>query len=142
MISDEPERNIRPCTTFTCGLSTLPISGTPRTTTLLRLFGWSIFGREFSTTTSFETSARPSGPRATSGAVSISAAWSRRIPLWISVWLPCLITTTLSNDPVDTSVVFNPASSISTAAKTNTTRAMPPAVSAVVSLRTQRLRAT
>ncbi len=44
--------------------------------------------------------------------------------------------------PVDTSVVFSPASSISTAANTKTTSAMPPAVSAVVSLRTQRLRAT
>ena len=69
---------MRPWVIFTCGRSVLPISGRPRTTTLLRLVGSSSFGSEFSTTTSFETSAWPSGPRATSGEVSISEAWSRK----------------------------------------------------------------
>ena len=87
-------------------------------------------GQRVSTTISFETSGAPSGPRATSGSVSTSDAWSRSTPLWISVCaaLP-------DHDDVvepsrcDTSVFFSPASSISTAAKTNTTSAMPPAVS-------------
>ena len=140
-ISDEPARNMRPSMILTCGRSVLPISGRPRTTTLLRLVGSSIFGSEFSTTTSFDTSGWPSAPRATSGEVSISDAWSRNTPLCTSVWLPWRITTTLSGDPVDTSVAFSPASSISTAANTNTTSAMPPAVRPVVSLRTHRLRA-
>jgi len=109
---------------FTCGRSVLPISGRPRTTTLLRFFGSSSFGSEFSTTISFDTSACPSTPRATSGEVSMSEAWSRNTPLCTSVWLPWRITTTLSADPVDTSVDLSPASSISTAANTNTTSAM------------------
>ena len=52
------------------------------------------------------------------------------------------MTRMLSGCPVATSVCLSPASSISTAANTNTTSAMPPAVSAVVSLRGQRLRTT
>ena len=52
------------------------------------------------------------------------------------------ITTTLSQEPVSTSVLRRPSSSISTVAKTYTTSAMPPAVSAVVTLRAPRLRTT
>ncbi len=50
------------------------------------------------------------------------------------------MTTTASSLPVDTSVDRNPCSSMSTVANTKTTSAMPPAVSAVVRRRAQRLR--
>ena len=50
------------------------------------------------------------------------------------------MTTTLSSWPVATSVFSSPAASISTVANTYTTSAMPPAVSAVVSLRAATLR--
>ncbi len=98
-------------------------------------------GSEFSTTTSLDTSGAPSAPRATCGRLSKSAACSRAMPLCTSVAAPLRIASTLSAEPVATSVCRSPASSISTAANTNTTSAMPPAVSTVVSRRTQRLRA-
>ncbi len=84
-------------------------------------------GSEFSTTTSLDTSGAPSAPRATCGRLSKSAACSRAMPLCTSVAAPLRIASTLSAEPVATSV--------------NTTSAMPPAVSTVVSRRTQRLRA-
>ena len=113
----------------------------PRTGTLLRL-PVSIFGSELSTTTSLEASGSPWVSRAICGRLSISAACSRVTPLCTSVCAPLRISTTLFGWPVATSVARRPASSISTAANTNTTSAMPPAVSTVVRRRTHRLRAT
>jgi hypothetical protein len=51
------------------------------------------------------------------------------------------MTTTLRSLPLETMVDFSPASSINTALNTNTTSAIPPAVSTVVRRRTHRLRA-
>jgi len=140
-ISVEPGRNRRPCATRTCGRSASPRSARPRIGTLLRLPVLSLIS-ELSTTTSREACGSPRASRATCGSASISAAWSRVTPLCTSVTAPLRITTTLSAAPVPPSEARRPASSISTAANTNTTSAMPPAVSTVVSLRTHRLRAT
>jgi hypothetical protein len=93
-----------------------------------------------STIVSLETMRSPSAPNATSGWLSISAACTRSIALCTSVCAERRITTTLSYDPVSTSVLRSPSSSISTVANTNTTSAMPPAVNTVVSLRAHRLR--
>jgi len=60
----------------------------------------------------------------------------------ISVTAALRITTTLSSWPVATMVSLMPSLIISTVANTNTTRAMPPAVSTVVTRRTHRLRIT
>src|SRR5258706_8914837 len=60
------------------------------------------------------------------------------MPLCTSVPDERRVTTTLSGDPVSTSVFLRPSCSISTVANTNTTSAMPAAVSAVVSLRAMR----
>ena len=97
---------------------------------------------EFSTSTSREATGWPSLPRAICGIDSISAASARVMPLCTSLCAPLRMNSALSVAPVPPSAFFSPASSISTALKTNTTSAMPPAVSTVVSLRTHRLRAT
>src|SRR6476469_7285363 len=67
-------------------------------------------------------------------------AWARSIALWTSVCDERRVTTTLSYEPVSTSVLRRPSSSMSTVANTNTTSAIPLAVSKVVSLRVHRLR--
>ncbi|MCY1301314.1 hypothetical protein D9M68_748240 [compost metagenome] len=96
---------------------------------------------EISTTASREAIGWPAPVMATAGCISRMPAWPRSTALWISVSAPLRITTTLSRSPVVTSVFFRPASSISMVAKTKTTSASPPAVSAVVSRRAHRLRA-
>jgi hypothetical protein len=73
MISELPGRNVRPSTIFTCGLSVRPASPTPRITTLDGLPD-PFLPSEISTTTSFDTSGTPSGPSATSGRLSSTAA--------------------------------------------------------------------
>jgi hypothetical protein len=141
MISELPGENIRPATSRTCGRSRRPDSETPRITTFDG-FCAPIFLSEIRMTVSLLMSGRESGPVASAGCVSITFAWSRVMPLWISVSAPRRIAITLSCSPVPTSVRLRPASSISTVAKTNTTSASPPAVNAVVKRRVQRLRAT
>ena len=136
-----PGRNIRPSTIRTWLRSCSPSGERPRTGTLVRC-PVPRFLSESSTTTSRDTSVAPSAPRATCGKVSTTAAESRSTPLCTSVSDPLRMTTAFESLPLDTIVAFNPASSISTALKTNTTSAMPPAVSTVVSRRTHRLRAT
>ena len=138
-ISEVPARNHRPSMMCTWGRSSMPSGGSPRTTTFCGL-SLPRFGICVSTSVSLETSGVPSAPRATSGMVSRSEAWSRYTALWISVCDDWRSRIALSRLPVDTSVFCSPASSISTAAKTNTTSAIPPAVRSVVSLRVQRLR--
>jgi hypothetical protein len=96
---------------------------------------------ELSTSTSRDTRACPLASRAICGRLSISAACSRDTALCTSVCAPLPMKSTLSAEPLATSVARNPAASISTAANTNTTSAMPPAVSTVVSRLTHRLRA-
>ena len=91
-------------------------------------------------TVSFDTSRSPLKPMAISGCASMIAACLRSTELEISAFEPRRVTWMLSGWPVATSVARKPVSSICTAAKTNTTSAMPPAVSTVVSLRVQRLR--
>ncbi|MNL14137.1 hypothetical protein D3C87_1350670 [compost metagenome] len=140
MISDEPGRNTRPAVMCTCGRSVTPCGDTPRITTLAGEAA-PLLVSEISTTASREAMGRPSRFIATAGCISMAAAWSREIALWISVSAPLRINTTLSGSPVVTSVCLRPASSISMAAKTNTTSASPPAVSVVVSRRAQTLRA-
>jgi hypothetical protein len=61
--------------------------------------------------------------------------------LLISAPAPWRSTITLSGWPVATRVLRMPSLIISTVANTNTTSAMPPAVSSVVTRRTHRLRA-
>jgi hypothetical protein len=72
----------------------------------------------------------------------MTAAWVRSTPLWISVCAERRMVTTLSGEPVSTRVARRPSVSISTVANTNTTSAMPPAVSVVVMRRVARLRTT
>ena len=69
---------------FTCGRIVSPIGGIPRTT---RFAGLSLprFGIAMRTSVSLETSGSPSAPRATSGRVSMSEAWSRYTALCTSV---------------------------------------------------------
>src|SRR5690242_1976452 len=130
-ISEVPVRNQRPSMMCTWGRSWMPSAGSPRTTTFCGL-SLPFFGIWVSTSVSFDTSGVPSAPRATSRIVSRSEAWSRYTALWISVWDAWRRRIALSRLPVDTSVLRRPASSISTAANTNTTSAMPPAVRSVV----------
>ena len=140
-ISAEPGAKVRPAVSFTCGRSAKPADPTPRITTF-EGFCAPRLGSEISTTVSLDTMRRASAPSAIAGFISTTFAWSRPMPLWISVSAPLRIATTLSYSPVVTKVCLRPASSISTAANTNTTSASPPAVSAVVSRRVQRLRTT
>lgn len=142
-ISLEPGRNGRPATSRTWGRSCSPTGDRPRMMTLEGLAAApsaTRLLREISTTVSFDSMRRPPAPRATWGRLSTMAAGPRSMPLCTSVPEARRVTTTLSGLPVSTRVFFSPASSISTVAKTNTTRAMPPAVRAVVSLRAARLR--
>jgi hypothetical protein len=99
------------------------------------------FGRLMRTTGSFEIIRCPSAATAMSGRLSTMPACSRSMPLCTSVCALRRITTTLSSWPVATSVFSRPAASINTVANTYTTSAMPPAVSAVVSLRATMFRA-
>ena len=68
------------------------------------------------------------------------AACSLSRRLWTSDSAEARKTTALSEEPVATRVWRRPSASIRTAAKTKTTRAMPPAVRAVVRRRVTRLR--
>ena len=111
----------------------------PRMITLARL-SLAFLIRVISTTSSLATSGRPSRPAAISGWVSTMAACSRSTPLCISVSDERRITTALSNTPVSTSVCRSPSASMVMAANTNTTKAMPAAVSRVVVRRASRLR--
>ena len=79
-------------------------------------------------------------PKAASGWPSTMATCSRSSALWTSVSEERRSAIALSGEPVSTSVRSSPSASISTAANTNTTRAMPPAVSSVVPRRAARLR--
>ena len=97
-------------------------------------------GRLMSTMASSATRRRPSLPRAISGWAPIIPAWVRSMALWTSDSDPARSTTTLSKEPVATRVRRKPSESISTAAKTKTTNAMPAAVRNVVSRRARRLR--
>ena len=72
-ISDEPARNMRPSTSFTCGRSSSPISEVPRTVTLLGL-PLPRLGRLFSTTGSLLTRRRLSASVAMPGSDSTIAA--------------------------------------------------------------------
>lgn len=117
----------------------MPWGPSPRTVTLDTL-PLSRLASVISTTTSLEASRTPPAPSATWGCDSTSAAWARSTLLCTSVSEARRITTTLSSAPVCTRARCRPWSSISTAANTNTTSAMPPAVNAVVSLRAHRLR--
>ncbi len=111
----------------------------PRMTTLDGLVVPRLF-RVISTTSSRAASGPPSAARATWGRLSTSGAWSRSTELSISDLAPCRSTTTLSGEPVSTSVARNPSDSMSMAANTNTTSAMPPTVRAVVRRRASMLR--
>jgi hypothetical protein len=62
------------------------------------------------------------------------------MPLSTSLVEPLRSTTTLSYEPVATSVFCRPSANMSMAAKTKTTSAIPEAVRKVVSLLVQRLR--
>ena len=130
---------MRPLTIFTCGRSRIPVSPTPRINTFEDL-SEPLRVREINTTDSFEVNRILLMPYATSGWLSTIAAWSRLMTLCISVSADLRVTTTLSGDPVSTKVFLRPSSSINTVANTNTTNAMPPAVSSVVSLRVIKLR--
>jgi hypothetical protein len=140
MISLVPGRNMRPSITRTCGRSSSPSAEVPRTVTLLGLPLLRL-GRLISTTGSLLTRRRPSPLVAMPSRLSTIAAWPRSMPLLISAPAPLRSSSTLSGWPVATSVARMPSPIISTVANTNTTSAMPPAVSSVVTRRTQRLRA-
>ena len=103
MISDDPIRNRRPATSFTCGRRGIDASWTPRTTTLEWLPAPRL-GRAIRTTTSLATSLRPSPPIATWGSISTIEACPRSMPLITSDVDPLRTTTTLSSEPVSTSV--------------------------------------
>ena len=77
---------------------------------------------------------------ATWGSISTIEACRRSMLLITSVVEPLRKTTTLSGEPVSTRVFWSPSAIIRTAAKTNTTRAIPPAVRIVVSRRLRRFR--
>ena len=117
-----------------------PSSEVPRTVTLLGC-PLSRLGKVLSTTGSRLMSARPCPSVAICGKLAITAAWSRAMPELISAPAPLRSTITLSGCPVATSVARMPSLIISTVANTYTTSAMPAAVRAVVTRRTQRLRA-
>ncbi|MNT30033.1 hypothetical protein D3C72_1658050 [compost metagenome] len=131
---------MRPVTSRTCGRRSMPGGEMPRITTLDGC-PVLVLVSEISTTASREASGRPAPLMATAGCISMMLAWSRLTELWISVSAPLRISTTLFCSPVVTRVFFRPASSISMVAKTNTTSASPPAVSAVVRRLAHRLRA-
>jgi len=137
--SDEPCRGILPSMSRTCGRSAREASPMPRITTLDGAFV-PRFTRLISTTSSFARSCFPSPPTAISGWVATTAAWSRSTPLCTSDWEALRMTMMLSKEPVSMRVFRRPAASISVAANTKTTSAMPDAVSTVVSLRVRRLR--
>jgi hypothetical protein len=139
-ISLLPGRNMRPCTSRTCGRSARPSSEVPRTVTLLGL-PLPRLGRLFSTTGSRDTIRRPCPSVAMPGRLSMMAACAREMAELISAPAPLRSTITLSGWPVATSVARMPSLIISTVANTYTTSAMPPAVSKVVTRRTHRLRA-
>ena len=116
-----------------------PAAVVPRTTMFDGLsgsFGLLLrFGMLMTATGSLEISFAPSPSVAISGLLSITCAWSRPTPLCTSDAEALRITITLSGCPVATSVARMPSVIISTLAKTNTTSAMPLAVSSVVTLR-------
>ena len=142
MTSDDPMRKRRPETSFTWGLKGMEFSWTPRTTTLewLDAFPVPFLGRAISTTASLARSLRPSGPIAAWGSISTIEACPRSMPLITSDVEPLRQTTTLSGEPVSTSVFWRPSAIIRTAAKTNTTSAIPETVRLVVNRRFQRFR--
>jgi hypothetical protein len=94
--------------------------------------------RAIRTTASFAQAWLPAD--ATWGSISTIEACARSIPLITSDVDPLRKTTTLSSEPVSTSVFWSPAAIIRTAAKTNTTSAIPETVRIVVSLRFPRFR--
>src|SRR2546425_968961 len=89
---------------------------------------------------SLDRIARPSAPSATPSWASSPSAVARST--WLESWdvAERLSTITLSGEPVSTRAASRPRASMSTPAKTNTTSATPPTVSAVVRRRAQRLR--
>ena len=138
-ISLLPGLGIRPALMRTCGRSARLAAPIPRIVTFAGRSPRRC-SRLISTMISLATSRSPPAPTATSGWTSTIAAASRATELCTSVCEDFRISTALSYDPVSTSVARSPAASICIAANTNTTIAMPAAVSTVVSRRVQRLR--
>ena len=83
-ISELPGRQVRPATMCTWGRRTRPRSPAPRITTFEGL-PLPRLGSEISTSTSFETSGRPSRSSATSGCDSTTPACARSTALCTSV---------------------------------------------------------
>ena len=123
---------MRPSISFTCGLNSSETGETPRMTTFDGL-SVPLLGRDMRTTSSFAANALPSRFVATPGQVSSIAACSLVTALCTSETAPLRTTAAFSGEPVSTSVFSNPSASMAMEANTNTTRAMPIAVSAVVS---------
>ncbi len=138
-ISCVPNWKARPSVTRKPGRSSNAWGDTPRTTTLLIPFVV-FLKRLITTTTSRDSSGRPSLAGATSGWVSRTLAVPRSI--WLTSSEPAARRSTMafSGEPVSTSVASRPWASIKTPANTNTTSATPPRVRAVVRRRAQRLR--
>ena len=136
MISDVPGRNIRPSTICTCGRSASPSAVTPRITTLRRLARLALGqADQHHRLLRHELACRPRRSRCPAAISTIAAG--RAVDAALHLGLRALadhddVVVAGRSPPASRS---RPAASISTVANTYTTSAMPPAVSAVVSLR-------
>ncbi len=138
-ISEPPGWNMRPLMSRTWGRRLKARGLVPRTVTCPgpappRL------GRLINDTTSRRARVCPVASWAISGWLSATEACPGVRMDCISAWAERRRAMTLSGLPVETRVSLRPWASMSTAAKTKTTRAMPVAVRKVVSRRTHRLR--
>jgi hypothetical protein len=111
---------------------------TPRTTTFVVVPDFRV---RFQTTMSSDAaSGVPSVARAISGWLETAAATSRSRMLMSSAVDPFRITIAFCGDPVLVSAAWKPPERASVKMKTHATRAMPSAVSAVLTRRAARLR--
>jgi len=129
----------RPSTTLTLERMAIAWGPTPRTRTLASPVE---LGRSKLpiTTSSASISGCPSVPRTSSGSAENRRTWSREIRLVASLVAPSRTARKSSGDPFLARVSRTPFESISTAAKTSTTRVKPTSVTTMVRGRRARLR--
>ncbi len=142
MISLVSECGARPSVTFTVVRTASAWGPTPRTRTLAWLASPVRLARSKLpiTTSSASTSATPPGPRTSSGSAENRRTWSMETRLVASLVAPSRTARKLSGEPFLASVSRTPFESISTAAKTSTTRVRPTRVTITVTGRRERLR--